>query len=326
MTICVYLVGGAVRDSLLGLTVTDRDYVVVGATEQEMLDMGYQRVGKNFPVFLHPETKEEYALARTEKKVTSGHTGFICHASPEVTLEEDLLRRDITINAIAQSTSGQIIDPLGGESDLANKLLKHASDAFTEDPLRILRVARFYSKFHRLGFKVHPKTTSLIMRMTQEGKLTELSAERINSELEKAFDTEDPAVFFDYLYEVGANKFLWPEITEKDVNSLRKLRFSKISSLKIETYFSGLTMNMRSASLNTFCRRLKCSTLRTETSTLVASFLTQWALVNELDAKQIISLLQQTDAFRKRDRFNYFNRICSNLTKRNDLSKKWDYF
>ena len=126
MTICVYLVGGAVRDSLLGLTITDRDYVVVGATEQEMLDMGYQRVGKNFPVFLHPETKEEYALARTEKKVTSGHTGFICHASPEVTLEEDLLRRDITINAIAQSTSGQIIDPLGGESDLADKLLKHA--------------------------------------------------------------------------------------------------------------------------------------------------------------------------------------------------------
>ena len=323
MTIDAYLVGGAVRDTLLSLTVTEKDYVVVGATEQEMLNAGYQTVGKDFPVFLHPETQEEYALARTERKTSPGHTGFVCYASPEVTLEEDLLRRDLTINAIARSGAGELIDPLGGLADIASKSLRHVSNAFTEDPLRVLRVARFYSRFCHLGFTVNPDTTALIMKMVKEGQMAELTAERIHGELDKALNTKDPAVFFDYLWLVGAHEFLWPEITEEDIDNLRRLSSQIIPPPQIETRFAGLTMNLDSTRLKNLCQRLKCSNSRTETSELVAKYLGRWILLNELNAEEIISLFQQTDAFRKRARFDAFNEICTDISNNKTLSAHW---
>lgn len=322
----VYLVGGAVRDALLGLPVTERDYVVVGATEQEMLDAGYRTVGKDFPVFLHPETQEEYALARTERKTSPGHTGFICYASPEVTLDEDLLRRDLTINAIARTGSGEIKDPLGGLADLASKSLRHVSDAFIEDPLRVLRVARFYSRFYHLGFTVHPETTALIVRMVNEGQLAELTPERIHGELDKALNTRDPAAFFDYLLQVGAHELLWPEITKDDIDNLRRVSSTNIASLQIETCFAALTMNLDSAEFTKLCQRLKCSNNRTQTSGLVVKFFSKWLRLDDLNAEEIISLLQQTDALRKSARFNAFNEICANISNNQPLAVRWRHF
>lgn len=173
----IYLVGGAVRDQLLNLPVKDRDWVVVGATPKTLLQQGYQQVGKDFPVFLHPDTHEEYALARTERKSGSGYTGFTCYAAPDVTLEDDLQRRDLTINAIAYSAKGEYIDPYHGIDDIHAKLLRHVSDAFSEDPLRVLRVARFAARFAPLGFTIAPETMSLMQEMTNSG---ELNASRLN--------------------------------------------------------------------------------------------------------------------------------------------------
>ena len=186
----IYLVGGAVRDKLLNLPVTERDWVVVGATEQELLDSGFTPVGKDFPVFLHPKTKEEYALARTERKVGRGHRGFVCNASTDVTLEQDLLRRDLTLNALAEGADGTLIDPHGGVRDLENRLLRHVSSAFEEDPLRILRVARFASRFQ--GFTIHDDTIAMMKSMVQRGDLAELAPERIYAEVDKAISTNDP--------------------------------------------------------------------------------------------------------------------------------------
>lgn len=166
----IYLVGGAVRDALLGLPIKDKDWVVVGATPQEMLDAGYQQVGRDFPVFLHPQTREEYALARTERKSGSGYTGFTCYAAPDVTLEADLQRRDLTINAMARDDDGEIIDPYNGRDDLENRLLRHVSPAFSEDPLRVLRVARFAARYAHLGFRIAEETMTLMRDMNAAGE------------------------------------------------------------------------------------------------------------------------------------------------------------
>lgn len=195
----IYLVGGAVRDQLLNLPVKDRDYLVVGATPEQLLAEGYQQVGNDFPVFLHPETKEEYALARQERKNGVGYNGFLCDFSPDVTLEQDLIRRDLTINAIAQDASGQIFDPYGGQQDLANRLLRHISPAFSEDPLRVLRVARFAARFHSLGFSIAPETVKLMQEMTACGELAHLTAERVWLETQKAFATDNPQIYFEVL-------------------------------------------------------------------------------------------------------------------------------
>lgn len=208
----IYTVGGAVRDSLLGLAVNDRDWVVVGATPQEMLNLGYQQVGKDFPVFLHPTTHEEYALARTERKSGSGYTGFTCYAAPDVSLEEDLLRRDLTINAIAQSCDGKLVDPYGGVADLNAKLLRHVSPAFREDPLRVLRLARFAARFYHLGFRIAPQTQALITEMVDSGELNTLTAERVWLETEKALKTQSPDIYFRVLRSCGALAALFPEI------------------------------------------------------------------------------------------------------------------
>lgn len=210
----IYLVGGAVRDQLLGLKIKDRDWVVVGATSEQLLQQGFQAVGKDFPVFLHPQTKQEYALARTERKAGQGYTGFICDSNPHISLEQDLLRRDLTINAIAQDAQGNFYDPYGGIADLKQKILRHISPAFSEDPLRVLRVARFAARLHYLGFQVAPETLALMSQISQSGELTSLSAERIWLETEKALSEKNPEIYFQLLHQVGALAILFPELAK----------------------------------------------------------------------------------------------------------------
>ena len=207
-----YLVGGAVRDELLGRPVADRDWVVIGATPEILLEQGYQQIGNDFPCFLHPQTKEEYALARTEKKSGKGYTGFICDFGPEITLEEDLSRRDLTINAIAKSPDGNYIDPYQGMADLENKILRHVSPAFVEDPLRVLRVARFAARYAQLGFSVHPETLALMNQLVEQGELAELTAERVWKEMFRALTEVRPSAFFRVLRQCGALKVLLPEL------------------------------------------------------------------------------------------------------------------
>ena len=195
----IYLVGGAVRDELLGIPVKDKDWVVVGATPQQLLDSNYQQVGNDFPVFLHPKTREEFALARIERKKGQGYKGFICDFSSDITLEQDLIRRDLTVNAIAKDSNGQLIDPFGGQQDLKNKVLRHVSPAFEEDPLRVFRVARFAARYAQFGFVVAPETMELMQNISMSGELKSLTAERIWKETARAILEPTPQVYFDIL-------------------------------------------------------------------------------------------------------------------------------
>ena len=208
----VYLVGGAVRDHLLGHPYHEKDYVVVGATPAQMLDLGYQPVGKDFPVFLHPQTKEEYALARTERKSSTGYHGFEFHTDVSVTLEQDLIRRDLTINAMAMDDAGQVYDPYGGQQDLENRILRHVSDAFIEDPLRVLRIARFAARYTSAGFVIADETLTLMQRLTESGELNALTPERVWKETSRALSERHADVYFEVLRECGALKVLFPEI------------------------------------------------------------------------------------------------------------------
>ena len=218
----VYLVGGAVRDQLLKRSIKDHDYLVIGATVKQMLSLGFNQVGKDFPVFLHPKTKQEYALARTERKQGQGYTGFACYAEPDVTIEQDLLRRDLTVNAMAKSPNGEIIDPYNGQQDLENRVLRHVSDAFIEDPLRVLRVARFAARYHSYGFTIAPETLELMTNISKSGELSALSAERVWQEMQRSLsedtDSEDkleqsnPEIFFQVLHQCQALKMIWPEL------------------------------------------------------------------------------------------------------------------
>lgn len=255
----IYLVGGAVRDRLLGIPQKDRDYCVTGATPEEMTAKGFICVGRDFPVFLHPKTSEEYALARTERKEGHGYTGFICSFSPDVTIEEDLLRRDLTINAIAEDEEGRLIDPYNGQKDLENRVLRHVSDAFSEDPLRVLRLARFYSCFHHLGFSVAPETKELCRSLSRSGELKYLTAERVWQEVHKALSGRTPSVFFEFLDETGGLEILFPELyalkrvmenpeyhPEKDAFSHTMLTLKSISGLTANpvTRFAMLTHDL----------------------------------------------------------------------------------
>ncbi|MFV0450292.1 MAG: multifunctional CCA addition/repair protein [Vibrio sp.] len=208
----VYLVGGAVRDKLLDIPVYDKDWVVVGSSPEEMLSQGFTAVGKDFPVFLHPKTKQEYALARTERKSAAGYTGFECYYAADVTLEEDLLRRDLTINAMAQAKDGSLIDPYGGQRDLNDRILRHVSDAFIEDPLRVLRLARFAAKLSHLGFTIAKETMTLMAQITNSGELEHLTAERVWQEWHKSLSTKNPEVFLSVLRDCGALKVVLPEL------------------------------------------------------------------------------------------------------------------
>ncbi|HSC76690.1 MAG TPA: multifunctional CCA addition/repair protein, partial [Pseudomonadales bacterium] len=207
-----YLVGGAVRDKLLGLAIKERDWVVVGATPEQLLTLGYKPVGKDFPVFLHPETGEEYALARTERKTAPGYRGFVFHTDTNVTLEQDLYRRDLTINAIVQDEHEQLIDPYGGQIDLQQKILRHISPAFSEDPVRILRIARFAARFHHLGFHIANETLALMTQMVKNGEVDALVAERVWQECERALGEKNPQIFFDVLRQCGALAVIFPEV------------------------------------------------------------------------------------------------------------------
>ena len=208
----VYLVGGAVRDHLLGHPYHEKDYVVVGATPEQLLAQGFQPVGKDFPVFLHPETKDEYALARTERKSGHGYHGFEFHTDPSVTLEQDLIRRDLTINAMAMDNDGNVYDPYGGQQDLCNKVLRHVSNAFVEDPLRVLRIARFAARYHALGFVIAPETLLLMQELAESGELDALTPERVWKETSRALMEAHADVYFETLRACGALKVLFPEL------------------------------------------------------------------------------------------------------------------
>lgn len=208
----VYLVGGAVRDHLLGHPYHEKDYVVVGTTPEQLLAQGFQPVGKDFPVFLHPETKDEYALARTERKSGHGYHGFEFHTEPSVTLEQDLMRRDLTINAMAMDENGKVYDPYGGQQDLCNKVLRHVSNAFVEDPLRVLRIARFAARYHALGFVVAPATLLLMQELAESGELDALTPERVWKETSRALMEAHADVYFETLRACGALKVLFPEL------------------------------------------------------------------------------------------------------------------
>lgn len=208
----IYLVGGAVRDSLINYPTSEKDWVVVGATPEQMTDLGYKPVGQDFPVFIHPKTGEEYALARSERKSGHGYKGFEFYTSTEVSLEEDLIRRDLTINAMAQDDAGQIIDPFGGQQDLEEKLLRHVSEAFTEDPLRVLRVARFAARYAHLGFTVAPETMDLMKTIVANGEMEFLVAERVWKETSRALTEQSPQVFIQVLKECNALQVLLPEV------------------------------------------------------------------------------------------------------------------
>lgn len=207
-----YLVGGAVRDQLLGLPVHERDWVVTGATPEQMIARGYTPVGKDFPVFLHPDTHEEYALARTERKTAPGYHGFVFHTDTTVTLEQDLYRRDLTINAIAQNQQGQLFDPYNGQQDVQKKILRHVSPAFAEDPVRILRLARFAARFHHLGFRIADETLALMQSMVAQGEVSTLTTERVWRECERALGEQNPQIFFAVLHQCGALAVIFPEV------------------------------------------------------------------------------------------------------------------
>lgn len=208
----VYLVGGAVRDQMLKRISNDHDYLVVGATVTQMRSLGFQQVGKDFPVFLHPQTKDEYALARTERKQGQGYTGFDCYAEPDVTIEQDLLRRDLTVNAMAKNQAGDIVDPFNGQQDLKDKILRHVSDAFIEDPLRVLRVARFAARYFEYGFTIADETMQLMTVISESGELESLSAERVWQEMQRSLAESNPEVFFKVLHQCKALNALWPDL------------------------------------------------------------------------------------------------------------------
>lgn len=210
----IYLVGGAVRDKLLNYPSTENDWVVVGGSPQQMLDQGYQPVGQDFPVFIDPKSGEEYALARTERKSGHGYQGFTFHTDPDISLDEDLVRRDLTINAMAEGADGSIIDPYGGQRDLNAKILRHVSEAFTEDPLRVLRVARFAARYHHLGFTVAPETMALMQQLADSGELSHLVAERLWKETERALGERSPDIYIQVLRDCGALAKLLPEVDD----------------------------------------------------------------------------------------------------------------
>ena len=304
--------GGAVRDTLLGLEPRERDFVVIGSSIDEMLKANFIKIGKTFPVFLHPHTKEEYALARTEKKTGKRHTDFVCDFSPSVTLEEDLFRRDLTMNAMVINDFGDIVDPFNGQKDLEARQLRHISNAFCEDPLRILRVARFLAQLSDFEFSVHPETHDMIKTMVENGVLLDISAERILIEMEKALSSNKPSVFFSYLDELGATNTLWPELKLKLEKTL-----DPIEKDKTDARFCALLSSLEKSEIERFCQRLNIANKKRELALLVNSEKESWMNLENASAADIINFLYRVDAFRKRDRFEKFNAVCSVLTDKN---------
>lgn len=339
-----FLVGGAVRDKLLNREVVDNDYVVVGSTVEEMLRLGFSQVGKDFPVFLHPKTKQEYALARTERKSGSGYTGFECDASSKVTLEEDLLRRDLTINAMAMDENGNIIDPYQGQADIENRVLRHVSTAFVEDPLRVLRVARFAARFHNYGFTIAPDTLALMTKLSESGELLSLSGERVWQEMERSLADENPEIFFKVLYECQALKSLWPDLHNlwgipnperwhpeicSGIHTMMVLKQASLLSKKTTIRFASvchdlgksLTKDEKLPShpghetaglplIEELCKRLRVPTIHKSLALKVCQFHLHCHKAFELKANTILKLFNQLDVWRKPEEFDDFLLCC----------------
>jgi tRNA nucleotidyltransferase (CCA-adding enzyme) len=333
----VYLVGGAVRDALLGMPVKERDWVVVGGTRDQLLRLRYREVGRDFPVFLHPDTHEEYALARLERKVAPGYRGFSVEFGPEVTLEEDLGRRDLTINAIAQSADGALIDPFGGRRDLEARRLRHVSEAFVEDPVRVLRVARFAARFAPLGFQVAPETLALMRSMVERGELGALVAERVWQESEKALREPAAGEFFRVLRECGALKVIYPEIDalfgvpqpaqwhpeiDTGVHTLMVLEQAALLSTDTTVRFAALVHDLgkgttapadwpshrgheeRSVALiEALAARLRIPNDYRELAVIVARYHGSVHRAFELRPATILEFMERADAFRRPERF-----------------------
>ncbi|MDI6635278.1 multifunctional CCA addition/repair protein [Pantoea dispersa] len=331
-----FLVGGAVRDALLRLPVKDRDWVVVGATPDSMLAQGYQQVGRDFPVFLHPESREEYALARTERKSGNGYTGFVTQFAPDVTLEQDLQRRDLTINAIAQAADGTLIDPYHGQQDLQQRTLRHVSAAFNEDPLRVLRVARFAARFAHLNFRVAPETQTLMREMAHSGELAHLTAERVWKETEKALLTRNPQVYFQLLRDCDALQVLFPEIDnlygipapvkwhpeiDTGVHALMTLTMAAALSDQLDVRFATLFHDVGKALtppekwpshhghgpagvpiVEALCQRLRVPNQVRDLALVVTEFHDVVHTIERQPADALVALFDRIDAWRKPDR------------------------
>ena len=312
-----YLVGGAVRDRLLGLEVRERDWVVVGATPEAMLEAGFRQVGRDFPVFLHPETGEEYALARTERKSAPGYRGFEVHASPEVTLEEDLRRRDLTINAMAEAPDGTLIDPFGGLDDLRQGRLRHVSPAFVEDPLRVLRCARFAARFARWGFHVSHATHALMREMAASGEVDALTPERVWAELARALETATPGRFLEVLQRCGALERVLPELVPLlgpppaahadpgTPRALRALQRAADLGAAAAARFAALVLAFGDADpVERLCARLHAPNAFRDLGRLAARHHAAVRAADALPPDRLLALLEQLDAFRRPERLD----------------------
>ena len=339
-----YLVGGAVRDHLLNRPVKDNDWVVVGATPEEMISKGYEQVGADFPVFLHPDTKEEYALARTERKSGKGYQGFVCDFSSAVTLEEDLLRRDLTINAMAQDSDGKIIDPYNGQTDLQNRILRHVSPAFQEDPLRVLRVARFAARFAGLGFRIADETMDLMKQMVLDNELDHLVAERVWTETQRSLGENSPDTYFRVLRECGALKVWFKELDalfgvpqpekhhpeiDTGEHALLCLQAAQKLSDSTAVRWAALTHDLGKgrtpesewprhfghekkglSPVKQLCNRLKAPNDAKTLALLSSEFHTHVHRAFELRPDTLLKLFDQVDAWRRPERFEDFLLVC----------------
>lgn len=339
-----YLVGGAVRDRLLQLPIHERDWVVVGATAETMLARGFKPVGKDFPVFLHPDSGEEYALARTERKSGHGYYGFETNAAPHVSLEDDLKRRDLTINAMAETPGGELVDPYGGRRDLEARVLRHVSPAFEEDPLRVLRVARFAARFASLGFRIAPETLALMQRMADSGELATLVPERVWKETSRALSGPAPRVYFQTLRDCRALAAVFPEIdalfgvpqppkhhpeVDVGVHTLMVLDQATRMSDELAVRFAALVHDLGKADtpadilpshhgheargvehVNALCRRLRLPKALRELGAVVSRWHLHCHRAKQLQPKTLLKLLEGTDAFRRPARFEQFLLVC----------------
>jgi tRNA nucleotidyltransferase (CCA-adding enzyme) len=302
----IYCVGGAVRDELLGLPVEDRDYVVVGATPEEMVKLGYKPVGRDFPVFLHPQTHEEYALARTERKTARGYHGFEFYTAPDVTLEQDLARRDLTINAIAKDAEGRIIDPFNGAADLKAGVLRHVSPAFAEDPVRILRVARFAARF---GFRVAPETLALMRGMAETGEADALVPERVWQELARGLMEARPSRMLEVLRECRALARVAPEAEalwrdpQAGAGALRALDAAAQAGAPLEARFAAFARALDPLAVDSLAARLKLPADCRDLALLAARHAHAITGAAGLDADAVLELLDATDAWRRPERF-----------------------